>query len=1107
MKTHKFSGLLMTGLLLSFSLMGCEGDKTIGDPGATGGISELTQVQITGNPSFSGVDSTNVVVSTDPNNGTYIFNIVNGFIQGNDVTARVPYTAFTTDGTNTISTDNVEVMLTNVSEGFAPTAFVTSSYVNIQNNGKEGSVTAQIKATDSKGNEKLTKAISMTFVEKQATGFEVSLKRLAQTNYIGNDVNATPLDSVNIPVFTENSTDLDPILVGTLSSTQERFAIELKVLDGSDVLQNAKVEMKRFEADSTSLLNNFFSNGSYSYLSDGTIYRPYTSIISQKDSDGRPIYSGVFSVTHKTAKNQEGLTKWYSYNIQDTKVQLRVAEPSPVGTISAPRTMLNNQRKPISIGATYIDGDNAKNVAISFTARLVGYPNSSNPGKFYTETSGGTTINSATTESNGKTDFLFYSAEGIFADNGITKDTATVQIFGSFGETFSDTTYYNVVRVQPTPEVATVMNISGPYAFDEGAITPLAAVETFEDSYLLVELRNANGEAVNNKSINFNPVLGSVAPQNILTSDFSWGGENFEGAARVTYTGLQEAGMEVITITVNQTDGATLQDSLSFSVVSTATPASIDIDVSSNEVQVKGTGGTETIAIQAIVYDAAGQPLTAGQEVEFSFVSIPNAEEAQDQQPVIFTTNNSQQHYINEAPITSTTNNAGIAQVQMTSGTDNGPISIKASIPSSGINANYSQIVITSGPPANVFVGYAGTGENIGGGLWKTEVSATVTDKYDNPVQDSTAVFFTTDENDFFKIIRRVPGTSGNPPVQCEVVDLQNPVSGSEVNIVGAAVTFNESPLGGDQTRGVAYTELTYRGFETNGEIWIHASAAGANGQMIISDSLLVKLGLNEPELSSSATQPGIINEAGACWTRIDVTANLVDGQQNAITGTPIQFTATRGRFTEYIDLDGWVNNCLYETDPVSGELDPNSCYALNYQLLNPGKPLPNYPEDFVQPLVAAVLTNSGGSATNTLVFACDDVDDPQQTDPPFPIISTENVTITVSVIGTGVNDQPPSITLTKQHYNPGEDPQSPADLKCRVGTCVNGASPWGSPFCFKSVVDPVDLSQKDLKRTVLDFRSREVFEVPDASCTNWYTIGCGPVANLVEQVEAYTAK
>lgn len=1106
MKTNKFSGLLLSGLLLSFSLMSCESDKTIGDPGATGGVSELTQIQITGNPSFSGIDSTNVVVSTDPTDGTYIFNIVNGFVQGNDVTARVPYTAFTTDGTNTISTKNVEVLLSGASDGFAPSAFVTSSFVNVQNNGKEGSVSVQIRATDSKGNVKTTKQIKMTFVERQATGFEVSLKRLAQTTYIGNDVNATPLDSVNIPVFDENSSDLDPILMGTLSSTQEKFAIELKVLDGSDILKNAKVEMKRFEADSTKLLNNFFSNNSFTYLSDGTIYRPYTSIITTKNSDGRPIYSGVFSVTHKTAKDKTGLTKWYSYNIQDTKVRLRIAEPNPVGTISAPRTILNNQRRAISIGATYVDGNNAKNVAVSFNSRLIGYPNSLNPGKFFTETSGGVAVNSETTSSNGKTDFLFYDATGLFTDNGITKDTVTVQIFGNSGETFSDTSYFNVIRVQPTPQVATVMNISGPYEFVENAITPLAQVETFVNSYLLVELKNSDGNPVNNKSINFDPVLGSVTPQNILTNKFSWGGENFDGAARVTYTGLQESGTEVITITVNQTDGATLQDSISFSVVSTATPASIGISVSSNEVQVKGTGGTETITVRALVFDAAGQPVIAGQEVEFSFISVPNPNDAINNQPVLFTTTNSQQHHFGEGPITSTTNNAGIAQIQMTSGTENGPISIKASIPSLNINAGYSQIVITSGPPANIFVGYAGTGENIGGGLWKTEVSASVVDIYDNPVQDSTAVFFTTDENDFFKVIRRIPGTSGNPPISCEVADLQNPVSGSEINIGGASVTFNESPLGGDQTKGVAYTELTYRGFETNGEVWIFASAAGADGNPVI-DSLLIQLGLNEPELSSSTTQPGIINEAGNCWARIDVTANLVDGQQNSIRGTPIQFTATRGRFTEYIDLDGWVNNCLYEVNPVSGELDENSCYALNYQLLNPGKPLPNYPEDFVQPLIAAVLTNSVGSATNTLIFGCDDVDDPQQTDPPFPIISTENITITVSVVGTGVNDQPPSITLTKQHYNPGEDPQSPADLKCRVGTCVNGASPWGSPFCFKSIVDPVDLSQKDLKRKVLDFRSREIFEVPDPSCTNWYSIGCGTVANLVEQVEAYTAR
>ncbi|MCC7431110.1 hypothetical protein IT568_09730, partial [bacterium] len=392
------------------------------------------------------------------------------------------------------------------------------------------------------------------------------------------------------------------------------------------------------------------------------------------------------------------------------------------------------------------------------------------------------------------------------------------------------------------------------------------------------------------------------------------------------------------------------------------------------------------------------------------------------------------------------------------------------------------------------FVGYNKIGQDIGGGLWKTEPSASVVDKFGNPVRDSTAVFFTIATQDYNPIIRKILGSPNLPPIACEVIYVQNSVSGANVNIVGSSVTFNEGPISGNQERGVAFTSLTYRGVETNGKLWIVASAATSNG-VVVKDSLLVDLALNEPELSCSSGQPSVIRAATGCWTWIPVTGTLSDGQANGINGSPIGFGSTRGVFTLYYDLDGWHNNCLYESG------NSNSCSYTTYELLNPGKPTPVWPADFSQPLQAAAITNSSGSATDTLVFDCNDVDDPQQTDPPFPIISTENVTITVSVIGSGVTCQPPSVTLSKQHYTPPADPQSPAELECRVGTCVT--------WCNNVIVDPVSLQQVDLKRKMVDYRSREVFQIPDANCLGWYTPACSnsPEADMAELRAQINAK
>ena len=194
------------------------------------------------------------------------------------------------------------------------------------------------------------------------------------------------------------------------------------------------------------------------------------------------------------------------------------------------------------------------------------------------------------------------------------------------------------------------------------------------------------------------------------------------------------------------------------------------------EIMVAGGGGVESTIISAEVYDDDGILIDIPTEVRF--ILGPNIPEGA--------------HLENAASmdtVSAYTNN-GIASVSLNSGSAPGPIRITAIVEcdSTEFSAVAVPVIIVTGPPHYIEAEWdPSSTEAIGGGLYRVQCAALVYDRYYNPVEDSTYVYWSIEQ-----------------VLPCETPD---------VSINGTSLTFNEN-FQNDQYQGVSFTDLTY---STNG--------------------------------------------------------------------------------------------------------------------------------------------------------------------------------------------------------------------------------------------------------------------------------------------------
>jgi adhesin/invasin len=136
--------------------------------------------------------------------------------------------------------------------------------------------------------------------------------------------------------------------------------------------------------------------------------------------------------------------------------------------------------------------------------------------------------------------------------------------------------------------------------------------------------------------------------------------------------------------------------------------------------------------ITAQVYDSYMTPVDEGSEVTFEIKSGPGGGEYLDQPGLGY------------GPVTKETS-GGMASVTVNSGTKAGTLLM--TITAGDYVATAVKVGISAGLPDSIFIT---TGETVtgGDGIYVQAVSAIVRDKYNNPVENGTAVYFTLDRPD-----------------------------------------------------------------------------------------------------------------------------------------------------------------------------------------------------------------------------------------------------------------------------------------------------------------------------------------------------------------------
>ncbi|MBK7143540.1 MAG: hypothetical protein IPH75_15865 [bacterium] len=204
------------------------------------------------------------------------------------------------------------------------------------------------------------------------------------------------------------------------------------------------------------------------------------------------------------------------------------------------------------------------------------------------------------------------------------------------------------------------------------------------------------------------------------------------GAGQVTVNYI--SGSDALTVYVRATvDGAGITGfgETPLQLSPNASIASIYLSSDSMNLAVKQTGGIETSLIRALCFDPGGNRVPEGLAVNFIITDGPGGGE----------------HLANTGygPYQAVTNGQGMATVSIHSGTRSGTIRIRAW--SDTVLSNATQVMVSAGPPAHIVVG-ADTCNvpywNVVAGV--NRVTAVVSDVYLNPVNDSTVVYFTTDE-------------------------------------------------------------------------------------------------------------------------------------------------------------------------------------------------------------------------------------------------------------------------------------------------------------------------------------------------------------------------
>ncbi|MFH1687239.1 MAG: hypothetical protein ABIE70_06910 [bacterium] len=205
---------------------------------------------------------------------------------------------------------------------------------------------------------------------------------------------------------------------------------------------------------------------------------------------------------------------------------------------------------------------------------------------------------------------------------------------------------------------------------------------------------------------------------------------NGNGTAQITYQSGNDAGTAYLKVTVADANIGGSGE-VAIQLKADADINSIYLASDSINLSVKQTGGIETAQLRATGYDLNGNAVPEGLPITFIVTDGPGGGE-----------HLSTGGY---GPFTTFTNSQGVASMSLHSGTASGTIRIRAF--SDTVLSNATQVMVSAGPPAHIVV----AADECNVDYWDNvaaynEVVAIISDVYLNPVNDSTVVYFWTDE-------------------------------------------------------------------------------------------------------------------------------------------------------------------------------------------------------------------------------------------------------------------------------------------------------------------------------------------------------------------------
>jgi len=217
------------------------------------------------------------------------------------------------------------------------------------------------------------------------------------------------------------------------------------------------------------------------------------------------------------------------------------------------------------------------------------------------------------------------------------------------------------------------------------------------------------------------------------------------GQATVTYTSATTPGPVYVKATVEDVRIHAASDH-ALQLVSDTALNSIYMGSDSMQLVVTQTGGIETGLLRAVGYDMFGNRVWAGVPIDFVILNGPGGGEQLDS--------------VGYGPYRAYTDVQGVATASFHTGTVSGTVRIRAY--SGTVLSNATQVLISAGPPKHIVVAHEHCNvdfwDNVAG---ENVITAIVSDTFLNPVNDSTVVWFTTDEGTVMSHMERTEDHQG----------------------------------------------------------------------------------------------------------------------------------------------------------------------------------------------------------------------------------------------------------------------------------------------------------------------------------------------------------